>query len=461
MTADTYDLALRGGVIVDGTSVTRADVYVKDGRVAAIVEPARPPLPAAHEVDVRGLHVLPGVIDAHTHFRTFSKHSDAFADMARSAAFGGVTTVIAHIMGMNASDLRPVDRAAAFIDEASRGSAVDYGFHLAIANEPHTLEDIAEIAELGINSFKMFMAYRARGMQIDDGLMLASMQAIDAVGGRIMVHAEAGDLADQLEQAYVGQNSIRALAESRPPWIEAEATRRALVIAEKAGSTPYFVHVSCADSLVEIAGARARGQQVIVETCPQYLNLSVDDFIRLGPLAKIAPPLREREHLDAMIAAALSGVVQVVASDHAPYRLADKELEDLWAVPMGAPGTETLIPATWRALQAQGGGITDLVRMLCAEPAEAFGLADRKGSITVGKDADFTVVDLHGETVIDGAAQHNTSGYSAYDGMRAPIRTHTSYLRGRLLLEGGTLTSESTGAFLPRGIAAPKPAESA
>jgi D-hydantoinase len=449
-----YDLVIRGGRIVGEHGTMLADVYVSEGAIGAIVEPGNAPLPARATADARGLHVLPGVIDAHTHFRTFSKHSDDFAQMARSAAFGGVTTVIAHIMGMNASPLRPLDRATTFLEEAQAGSAVDYAFHLAIANEPHTLEDIAGIVKLGINSFKMFMAYRARGMQIDDGLMLASMEAIRDAGGMVMVHAEAGDLADQLEHDFRDQNTVLALADSRPTWIEAEATRRALVIAERAGTTPYFVHVSAADALLEITNARAEGQQVLVETCPQYLNLSVDDFVRLGPLAKIAPPLRGSEHVDAMLRAAVSGVVQVIASDHSPYTRADKQLDDLWAVPMGAPGTETLLPATWFALQAQGASISDLVRVLCAEPARVFGLSDRKGTIEVGKDADFTLVDLDAETIIDGDAQHNTSGYSPYDGLHSPLRTVSTYLRGAALLKDGALAAEDGGRFLPRGTAA-------
>lgn len=447
---DLHDLAIRGGTVVHEHASARADVYVTDGRVAALVDPAGIPLPARTEVDASGLHVLPGVIDGHVHFRTLSKHSDNFEEMTRSAAYGGVTTVIAHIMGMKASDLRPVDRAGKFLDEAREGASTDYGFHLAITDEPGTLEDIPEIVKLGVSSFKMFMAYRARGLQIDDGTMLAAMQVIERAGGLVMIHAEAGDLADRLEQEQKSEQSVRALANGRPPWIEAEATRRALVIAEKAGTRPYFVHVSCTDALREIAEARARGQQVTAETCPQYLNLSVDDFVRLGGLAKIAPPLREAGESAAMVAATLAGQVQVVASDHSPYTASDKQLDDVWAVPMGAPGTETLVTATWRALRAGGGDIRQLVRTLCAEPARALGLYPTKGVVAVGSDADLTIVDQQSETVVDGSQQHNTSGYSVYDGMLSPIEVKSSYLRGQPLLREGTLVSENLGCMVPR-----------
>lgn len=453
-----YDLALRGGTVVNETGATVQDVYISGGRVVALVDPKAEPLAAVRERDVSRLHILPGIIDAHTHFRTLSKHSDNFAQMARSAAFGGVTTVLAHIMGMNASDLRPGERATRFVEEATEGSAVDYGFHLAITDEPGTLEDIPGVVKSGISSFKMFMAYRARGMQIDDGAMLTAMQVINDAGGTVMIHAEAGDLADKLEADRQGEQAIRALAESRPTWIESEATRRALVIAEKAGITPYFVHVSCIEALQEIIDARARGQQVIAESCPQYLNLSIEDFIRLGTVAKIAPPLREAGQTAAMVAAALQGHVQVVGSDHAPYTVADKQLDDVWAAPMGAPGTETLIVSTWRAIQAGGGDVSLLVRLLSAEPARVFGLYPSKGLIAVGSTADLTVVDLRGETVIDGSAQHNTSGYSVYDGLRSPIRVDSSYLGGQPLLVDGQLANEQLGRFVPRGPAFANPA---
>jgi dihydroorotase-like cyclic amidohydrolase len=138
----------------------------------------------------------------------------------------------------------------------------------------------------------------------------------------------------------------------------------------------------------------------------------------------------------------------VVASDHSPYTREEKSLEDVWAVPMGAPGTETLIAGTWRALNKAGGAITDLVRVLCAEPARIFGLHPAKGVIAVGADADFTLIDFDAEYTIDGTKQHNTSGYSIYDGLSSPLRVHSSILRGQPLLRDGTLVREDCGEFV-------------
>lgn len=449
----SYDLVIRNGTVVNEHVASPLDIYIRDGLIAALAAPSEA-LPVKEEVDATGLHVLPGIIDAHTHFRTFSKHSDDFAAMSRSAAHGGVTTVIAHIMGMNASDLRPAERAAHFIQEADQGASTDYGFHLAITDEPHTLEDIDQVARMGVNSFKMFMAYRARKMQIEDGMMLSVMESIRNAGGTVMVHAEAGDLADKLEadaQGSDNRRSIVALAESRPPWIEGEATRRALVIGEKAECPVYFVHVSCGDAIQAIGEARARGQRVHAETCPQYLNLTVDDFIRLGGLAKIAPPLRGVLDRKSLTAATIAGAIQVVASDHSPYVASDKQLDDIWAVPMGAPGTETLLPMSWRALAKDGAPVTLLARVLSAEPARIFGLYPKKGIIAVGSDADLTLVDLSATSRVDGQAQHNTSGYSVYDGFDSPLDVVGTYLRGQPLLSKGELVDSELGLFLPRG----------
>jgi dihydropyrimidinase len=447
-----YDLAVQNGTVVNEHGAARLDVYVRAGKIAVLAEPTEQ-WPARSVVDATGLHVLPGIIDAHTHFRTFTKHSDAFADMSRSAAYGGVTTVIAFIMGMNATELRPRERVAHFLEETSAGAPTDFAFHAAIADEPGTLEDIPVLAQMGVNSFKMFMAYRARRMMVDDGFMWRAMHTIQAAGGTVMVHAEAGDVCDALEvelQAAPNGRDAGSVAASRPPWVEAEATRRALALAEKAGCAVYFVHVSTDEAMGVIRLARARGQHIFAETCPQYLNLTVEDFARLGGLAKIAPPLRSESDQAALLRTTLRGEINVIGSDHAPYTVADKQ-GDLWAAPFGAPGTETLLAMTYRALAAAGGDVCALARLLAAEPARIFGLYPRKGLIAVGSDADLTLVDFAAETVVDGSAQHNTSGYSPYDGLATPLRVVGSFLRGQPLLRDGALVATQLGRFLPRG----------
>lgn len=448
-----YDLGLVGGIVVDEAGMYAADVYVKDARVEALVNPGAT-LPSDQVIDASGLHILPGLIDSHTHFRTFSKHCDAFSDMARSAAHGGITTVIAHVMGMNATDRGLLERVEHFLGEIEGTAATDYALHAGLADERGALDEIPSVIQLGVTSFKMFMAYRARGLMVTDGFMLQAMRRIHAAGGVAMIHAEAGDVADALELdlKQSAEDDLEAVAASRPPWVEAEATRRALVLAERAGCSPYFVHVSSPEAMAEILAARASGQRVYAETCPQYLNLHHGDFIRLQGKAKVAPPLRDDARRARMLEAALTGSIDVIGSDHAPYRAEDKA-GDLWAAPMGAPGTETLAVMTARALGSDvGPDLTALVRLVSAQPARIFGLYPRKGAIMVGSDADFTLVDTASGSTVDGEKQHNLSGYSVYDGLSSPIRIVASFLRGQPLLTDSGLSTESGGSFLARPL---------
>lgn len=445
------DLAITGGTVVAETGARPGDLYVRDGRIVAITEPGQG-LGSRAMFDATGLHILPGLIDAHAHFRSFTKHRDAFADTSRSAAYGGVTTIIGHLMGMGASPFRPRDRVAHVMEEAARGASTDYSFHVGLADEPYALEDIEAIIDLGLPSFKMFMAYRARGIMVDDRFMLRAMAVVAAGGALPLVHAEAGDVADHLEGRIREAGTPvgpAALAASRPSWVEAEATRRALALARAAGSDAYFVHVSSPDAVEAIRAAPAGDAAIYAETCPQYLTLTIDDFARIGGLAKIAPPLRSEAERGQLLRKVAQGDLQVIASDHSPYSVADKT-GDLWAIPFGAPGTETLLTMTWRALRAAGLEVTDLSRLLATAPARIFGLYPLKGVIAVGSDADLTIVDLAGTTVIDGHAQHNTSGYSMYDGMTSPLRLVATFLRGRSLLRDGAVAPRAHGKFLSR-----------
>jgi len=450
--SQVFDLAILGGDVVSETEIIPADIYVREGRVAGLTERGLR-LPAKVTSDATGLHVLPGVLDVHAHFRWFSPHSDTFAQMSRSAAFGGVTTVIGHLMGMNTSSLRPRDRVERMLGEAEGNATTDYSFHLGLADEDHALSDIERIVSMGITSFKMFMAYRSRKIMVDDLFMLQALRRLRAEGALPLIHAELGDAADELEAEIRGHErnpGPAALARSRPPWIEAEAVRRALTLARAAGSDCYFVHLSTADSVNHVVEARSQGQVAFAETCPQYLNLTTEDFVRAGNVAKIAPPLRSEEHRNGLLQAVKGGRVNVVGSDHSPHTVADKQGGDLWAVPWGAPGTETLLPMTWRALQSVGLDLTAVARLLAAEPARIFGLYPRKGTIAVGSDADFTIVDTSATTTIASSQQHSSAGYSLYDRIKCPMRLTGTFLRGRPLLVNGELRDDRDGRFLAR-----------
>lgn len=446
-----YSLALRGGSVVSETQTSRKDIFVTDGVVSAVADPHNA-IEAARDVDVSGLHVLPGIIDAHTHFRTWSKHCDSLAELATSAAHGGVTSVCGFVMGMHMGERDLLGRIGACRDEGDAGLPIDYAFHAAIAAEPDTIEQIPEAIERGVTTFKMFMINRARRMMVDDAFLHTAMRRIAQHGGLAMVHAELEDVVGSLGAQLQGQtDEIGLFTGSRPDWVEAEATRRALRLAADTGCPLYVVHVTCEAALDEIRAARQRGQTVFAETCPQYLALTDDDQRAQLGLAKIAPPLRTARDCQVLGDAVLSGDVDVVSSDHAPYEKAVKAAPGVAFsdVPVGMPGTETLLPIAWKVISERGGSLNTLVRVLATSPAETLGIPG-KGRIDVGYDADFTIVDTTRNTTIDGSRLHSTAGYSCFDGWTAPLEVVTTVLRGETVLDDGKLTPDLAGRFLPR-----------
>lgn len=451
--SEEFDLVIEGGTVVDEQSERALNVYVRNGSIAAITEPHER-LTARQSLDARGLSVLPGMIDAHTHFRTWSKHSDTFGEMSDAAAVGGITTVAGFVMGMNAEGTTLASRVRECLADASSTSPIDFAFHAAIADERHTLDELSEMVELGITSFKMFMINRARRMMVDDGFLLDAMKHISQLGGMPMVHAELEDLSKALAaEAHDNPalSQVQRFVAARPTWLEAEATRRAIQIAHQADVPLYVVHVTCEEALNEIRRARQQGLTVFAETCPQYLSLTDDEMERQGGLVKVAPPLRSEHDRRALVDAVLSGEINVVSSDHAPYTREVKtdSATDFLDIPVGMPGTQTLVGVTWKVLSEAGGGPRDLVRVLAANPSRIFGLTG-KGRIEVGADADITLVNFDDSTTVSAAELHGTAGYSAYEGWRLPLRIVETLQRGQSVLKNDRLRANQVGRFIAR-----------
>lgn len=446
-----YDLAFVNGAVVSEDGEAALDVFVTGGKISALA--ARGAQLRAHEiVDVSGLHVLPGVIDAHAHFRTWSQHSDDLGQLATSAASGGVTTVLPFVMGMNAEGTDLLSRVEACIAEGTESSPIDFAFHAAIADEPETLQQIERVMDLGVTSFKMFMINRARRMMVNDEFLYQAMSTIAKQGGLAMVHGELEDICNALalsDQVTTSTDAHERFSRSRPTWVEAEATRRAIEIAAATECPLYVVHVTCEAALDVIREARSKGQIVYAETCPHYLGLTLDDQRRLGGLVKVAPPLRSVSDNRALTAAVLSGDIDVVSSDHAPYTRANKTVADMpfEQVPVGMPGTETLLPVTWSLLKNEGAPLSMVHRVLTANPSRIFGLQS-KGQLAVGFDADITLVNLQGSTTIDGSSQHSSAGYSAYDGWDVPLEIAGSYQRGIEVLSGNGTLAQTRGSLV-------------
>jgi dihydropyrimidinase len=447
------DLALRGGRVVTGSGMVEATVAVTGERISAVCAPGDD-VPAARVLDVGGAYLLPGAIDPHVHFRVFNAMVDDFETAAAGAAHGGVTTMIPFIGGDERMSVgEGIDH---FIAEGSARSVVDFAMHCRLRPVPQLIEQIPEAVRRGVTSIKMFQAYRKRGMLFRDDQLLRGMQLAAASGALAMVHAENGDVIDLLEDQLIarGQTGPEHYLASRPHAAEAEAVSRAIRLAELAGCPLYVVHLSTAAGAQEVAAARARGQAVFGETCPQYLLLTDDEMRRQKGLAKIAPPLRWASDAEALWQALARGSVQTVGSDHAPFTVADKAVgeRNIFEAGFGMPGIETLAPLVISAaLGSARLSLPQVAQVLAENTARIFGLYPRKGIIQAGADADILVVDPAATGTLSSRQLHSRAGYTCFEGTTLTGRITTTLLRGKVLVENGELRQKpGYGRFLPR-----------
>jgi D-hydantoinase len=458
------DLLISGGAVVLPTGVRRgASIVVRGERIHRIVGPKEQAPEARRVFDARGKIVFPGVVDAHVHVETpgpptkpFGVYSDDFETMSRAAVSAGVTTVIPHVFASDTDD--PLRYLQDFKSVAERGAWTDFGFHFGIANE-RDVAAIPSVVKMGVRSFKALMAYKTQGSMASDKLLGSAMRAIGKSHGLMMVHAEDGELIDALEERAKadGRRTPPVYACCRPSIAENIAIMRALALARGTGCILYIVHLSTREGFVTAKIARACGQEVLIETCPHYLLLSDTELQphRLGPFAKIGPPLREHSNGDALWAGVRAGEVDILASDHAP-RLREQKLvglKDIFAAPFGSPGLETLLPVLFDEFKRRRLPLTALARLLCEKPARTFGIFPRKGVIAPGSDADLVVLDPNDAWTVDPSKFQTNAKYSLWTGRRLGCRAAATVVRGQIVQEGGRVNGgRGRGRFLAHRV---------
>ncbi|MGA5131290.1 dihydropyrimidinase [Streptomyces olivoreticuli] len=455
--------AIRGGLVITAAEETRADVLIEDGKVAALATPDSAfaqGWTADRTLDATGKYVIPGGVDAHTHFELpfgGTASSDTFETGTRAAAWGGTTTVVDFAVQPRGGALR--EGLDTWHAKAEGTCAIDYAFHMILSDvNEGSLKEMDLLVGEGVTSYKLFMAYPGV-FYSDDGQILRAMQRAAGNGGLIMMHAENGIAIDVLvEQALAaGHTDPRYHGEVRRALLEAEATHRAIQLARVAGSPLYVVHVSAEEALAELAQARDKGLPVFGETCPQYLFLSTDNLAEPGfEGAKYvcSTPLRPREHQDALWRGLRTDDLQVVSTDHCPFCFSgQKELGrgDFSKIPNGLPGVENRMDLLHQAVVE--GRITRRrwIEIACAAPARMFGLAPHKGGITPGGDADIVIYDPHAEQTLSAATHHMNVDYSAYEGKRVTGRVETVLSRGETVIEQRRFTGRAGhGRYVPR-----------
>ena len=435
------NLTIRGGTVVLPTGQKPADIAISEGIISAIGSEVAD---AEEVIDARGLVVLPGVVDAHVHFNEPGRADwEGWEAGTRGAAAGGVTTVLE--MPLNAHP--PTTTVAAFdakLAVASQKAVVDFGLWGGMV--PDNLSELPALAERGVVGFKAFMSESGIDdfHRVTDGVLAIGLKVTARINALVGVHAETQEML-----ATTGPPDPVAWCRARPVAAEVDAIRRLLVCMRGAGKgvRAHVVHVSCAEGLAEVDKARGKGAAITAETCPHYLAFSEEDFERIGPALKCAPPIRDAATRDALWAEVLAGRVDSIGSDHSPCPAAAKQKgeRDIWQAWGGVAGIQATLPVLFtEGVHGRGLTLERVAYLTATAPAQLFGLSPRKGAIAVGADADLTIVDLERAWTLDASELQTRSGVSAYLGrqfrgkvVRTIVRGKTVYVDGEVVGQAG------------------------
>jgi dihydropyrimidinase len=450
---------IKNGTVVTASDQYTGDVLVEDEKITVIGSSLE--MQADKTIDASGKYVLPGGIDVHTHMDMpfgGTTSADDFESGTVAAAFGGTTAIVDFAIQYRGQTLHHAMETWA--KKAEGKAAIDYGFHMIITELTDQVElEMDALVRQGITSFKLFMAYPGVFM-LDDASIFKALMRTGKNGGTICMHAENGGVIDVLVQRALaeGKTAPKYHALTRPARAEAEATHRAIALAEIADVPIYIVHLSAAEALEMVTEARDRGLPAFAETCPQYLFLSYDNYEEPGfEGAKyvMSPPLRDQAKQSALWRGLAFNDLQCISTDHCPFCMKEqKELgrNDFSKIPNGAPGVETRMSLVYDG-GVRTGRITlnRFVELTSTSPAKIFGLFPRKGTIAPGSDADIVVFDPNRKLTLSAKTLHMKVDYNPYEGREVTGATDTVLSRGRVVIENGAFVGrKGSGSFVKR-----------
>lgn len=448
---DRFDLIVRGGTIATASDVFRADIGIRNGRIAQIGEALTGD---CEVIDASGKYVLPGGIDSHVHVSQPSGEgivmADDFESGTLSALFGGNTTIMPFCLQEKG---RPMREALTAYHKLAEGNCyTDVSFHLIVSDPTDSLlgQELPALAADGYSSFKVFMTYE--DLRLSDAEILKTLDVARSTGATVMVHCENEDAIRFLIARHeaAGDVAPRAHASTRPVAVEREATHRALSLAEIVDVPIVIVHVSNGEAMEEIARARARGLKVVGETCPQYLVLTAEDLDGMdweGAKFVCSPPPRDKAAQAECWRGIETGVFDLFSSDHCPFRYDDergkrnpKGLTSFRHIPNGIPGVETRLPILFSEGVMKGRiDLPRFVSLAATAHARTYGLYPEKGTIAIGSDADLAIWDPTEKRTIRHADLHDGADYSPYEGLEITGWPTTVILGGRVMIRDNTL----------------------
>lgn len=438
------ELIIKNGTVVSATQMYKADIAVKDGKIAAIGADLSD-MKADKVVDAAGKLILPGAIDAHTHlampFGGTISSDDYFAG-TRAAACGGTTTVFDFaLQNFDEPMVETFKRRNAL---AAPDAAVDYSFHIGVKDiHGDLLDSIGEACDMGITSYKVFMVY---DFGVSDGVFFKLLSKSKDFGALIAVHAENNELVNTLTEQYISEGKTDAWYHymSRPEFVEGEADERAINLAKAANAPLYIVHLANKQGVEAVTKAKDEGYEIYAETCPQYLEFTSDVYKRAdGRNFVCSPPMKGKESQDAIWEAIKRGDIDTIATDHCPFQQSEKDwgLNDFRKIPNGCAGIENMYP--YMLGKANDGVLpfTKVVELCATNPAKIFGCSD-KGEIAVGKDADIVIYDPEKNFTIHQENMHSDCDHTVWEGVEVhgyPVQT---YSRGKLVFDNGEFVGE-------------------
>lgn len=454
-----YDLLIRGGRVVFPNDIYQADIAVKGEKIAAIAKPGEI-AGAADVIEAEGLTILAGIIDPHVHMRDpGSNDREDFITGTMGAASGGVTTVLDH--PNTVPSISSVENLHAKRDHLVGRTHVDFGLYGAAG--AGNLEDIGKLAEAGAVAFKTFLHGAPAGREqefvglcaTDDGELYRVLVAIAKTGLMSIIHAENDAIIESLIAQMKAKGDILGDAHerSRPVETELEAVARVAILGEAVGARVNIAHLSSGSAAKLIKMFRDNGYSLTVETCPQYLFATVEDLKKYGPYAKINPPLRSQQEQNLLWDHIANGTIDMIGSDHAPHRPADKEKgkENIFTAGSGLPGIETMLPLFLTAVNQGKLDLTRLTRIMSYNSALNYGLYPRKGVIRPGSDADFVLVDMDKSYKLEKANLFTKQREQAllFDGFQAKGKPVMTIIRGNKVMdEGKILVDQGFGKYL-------------